>query len=187
MKKLAVIAAVLCLFSLSIFAQSKTSFAGNWELDAKKSKLPEMSRVESISMKVTQTDKDLKIESTTKRTPRPESDGNSGAGNRRGNWGGGGFGGDGMQTYNYSLEGKETSTEAVAGIPAASATLKANLEKDGKLNLTSTRKFNSQMGETTVTTRETWELLDGGKTLKLVRETQSPRGTQTSEMYFTKK
>ena len=191
MKKLAVIAAVFCLFSLSVFAQTKTSFAGNWELDAKKSKLPEMSRVESISMKVTQTDKDLKIESTTKRTARPESDADSnsgnGAGNRRGNWGGGGFGGGGVQTYNYSLEGKETSTEAVAGIPAASATLKANLEKDGKLNLTSTRKFNSQMGETTVTTKETWELLDGGKTLKVVRETENRRGTQTSEMYFTKK
>jgi hypothetical protein len=186
MKKLAVIAAVFCLFSLSVFAQTKTNFAGNWELDVKKSKLPEMSRVEAVTMKVTQTDKDLKVESTTKRTARPESDVNSGAGNRRGGWGGG-FGGDGTQTLNYSLEGKETSTEAVAGIPAASATLKANLEKDGKLNLTSTRKFNSQAGETTVTTKESWELLDGGKTLKVVRETESRRGIQTSEMYFTKK
>jgi hypothetical protein len=185
MKKLAILAAVFCLFSLSAFAQSKTNFTGNWELDAKKSKLPEMSRIEAMSMKVTQTDKDLKIESTTKRTARPESDG-TGAGNRRGNWGGG-FGGDGTQTLNYSLEGKETTTEAVAGIPAASATLKANLEKDGKLSLTSTRKFSAQMGEVTVTTKETWELMDGGKTLKVARETQSPRGAQTSEMYFTKK
>lgn len=185
MKKLAILAAVICLFSLSAFAQSKTNFAGNWELDVKKSKLPEMSRVEAMSMKVTQTDKDLKIESTTKRTARPESDG-TGAGNRRGNWGGG-FGGDGTQVYNYSLEGKETSTEGVPGIPAASATLKANLEKDGKLSLTSTRKFSSQMGETIVTTKETWELAEGGKALKVVRETQSPRGAQSSEMYFTKK
>jgi hypothetical protein len=185
MKKLAVIAAVFCLFSLSAVAQTKTSFAGNWELDAKRSKLPEMSRVEAISMKVTQTDKDLKIESTTKRAARPEGETN-GAGNRRGNWGGG-LGGDGTQTFNYSLEGRETSTEAVAGIPAASAMLKASLEKDGKLNLTSTRKFNSQAGETTVTTKETWELMDGGKTLKVVRETETRRGAQTSEMYFTKK
>ncbi len=187
MKKLALMAAVFCLFSLSVFAQqaSKTSFAGNWELDVQKSKLPEMSRVESISMKVTQTDKDLKIESTTKRAARPEGEG-SGAGNRRGNWGGG-FGGDGTQTLNYSLEGKETMTEGVAGIPAASATLKASLEKDGKLNLTSTRKFNSQMGEVTTTTKETWELLDGGKTLKVVRQSETRRGVQTSELYFTKK
>lgn len=186
MKKLAILAAVFCLFSLSALAQTKPNFSGNWELDVKKSKLGEMSRIEALSMKVTQTDKDLKVESTTKRTPRPEGDG-TGAGNRRGNWGGGGFGGDGTQTLNYSLEGKETSTEAVAGIPAASATLKANLEKSGKLNLTSTRKFNSQMGETTVTTKETWELLDGGKTLKVVREMETRRGIQTSEMYFTKK
>ena len=184
MKKLAVLAAVFCLFSLSVFAQqTKTNFAGNWELDVKKSKLPEMSRVEAMTMKVTQTDKDLKIEQTTKRIARPEGEG---AGNRRGNWGGG-FGGDGMQTFNYSLEGKETTTEGVAGIPAASATLKAGLEKDGKLSMTSTRKFNSQMGETTVTSKETWELLDGGKTLKVVRETETRRGNQTSEMYFTKK
>jgi hypothetical protein len=186
MKKLAVLAAVFCLFSLSAFAQqTKTNFAGNWELDAQKSKLPEMSRIEALTMKVTQTDKDLKIEQTTKRTPRPESDG-TGAGNRRGGWGGG-FGGDGAQTFNYSLEGKETTTEAVAGIPAASATLKAALAKDGKLTLTATRKFNSQMGEMTVTTKEIWELLDGGKTLKVVRETESRRGAQTSEMYFAKK
>lgn len=186
MKKLAVLAAVFCLFSLSVFAQqSKTNFAGNWELDVQKSKLPEMSRIEAMTMKVTQTDKDLKIEATTKRAARPEGEG-AGAGNRRGGWGAG-FGGDGTQTLNYSLEGKETATEAVAGIPAASATLKASLEKDGKLNLTSTRKFNSQMGETTVTTKETWELADGGKTLKVVRQTETRRGTQTAEMYFTKK
>lgn len=185
MKKLAILTAVFCLFSLSAFAQTKTNFAGSWEMDVKKSKLPEMSRVEAMTMKVTQTDKDLKVESTTKRTARPEGDG-AGAGNRRGGWGGG-LGGDGTQTFNYSLEGKETATEAVAGIPAASATLKANLEKDGKLNLSSTRKFNSQMGEVTVTTKETWELTDGGKTLKIMREIQSPRGAQTSEMYFTKK
>ena len=188
MKKSAFIAAVFCLFSLSVFAQqqTKTNFSGNWELDAQKSKLPEMSRVEAISMKVAQTDKDLKVESTTKRTARPEGEG-TGAGNRRGNWGGGFSGGDGTQIYNYSLEGRETTTEGVAGIPAASATLKANLEKNGKLNLSSTRKFNTQAGETTVTTKETWELLDGGKTLKVVRETETRRGTQTSELYFTKK
>jgi hypothetical protein len=185
MKKLAILAAVFCLFSLSAFAQTKSNFAGSWELDVKKSKLPEMSRIEAMTMKVTQTDKDLKVEQTTKRTARPEGEG-TGAGNRRGGWGSG-FGGDGVQTFNYSLEGKETATEGVAGIPAASAALKANLEKDGKLSLTSTRKFNSPAGETTVTTKETWELVDGGKTLKVVRETETRRGTQSSEMYFAKK
>lgn len=186
MKKLAILAAVFCLFSLSAFAQqAKTNFAGNWELDVQKSKLPEMSRIEAVTMKVTQTDKDLKIEQTTKRAARPEGEG-TGAGNRRGGWGGG-FAGDGAQTFNYSLEGKETTTEGVAGIPAASATLKANLAKDGKLSLSQTRKFNSQMGEVTVTTKETWELLDGGKTLKVVREMETRRGVQTSEMYFAKK
>lgn len=186
MKKLTVLAAVFCLFSLSVFAQTKTNFAGSWELDVKKSKLPEMSRLEAMTMTVAQTDKELKVESAAKRAPRPEGEA-GGDGNRRGNWGGGGFGGDTPQIYNYSLDGRETTTEGIPGIPAASATLKANLEKDGKLKLSSTRKFNSQMGEMTVTTKETWELLDGGKTLKVVREMESRRGPQTSEMYFTKK
>jgi hypothetical protein len=186
MKKLAVLAAIICLFSLGAFAQqSKSNFAGNWELDLQKSKLPEMSRLQSETLKVTQTDKELKIEMASKRTPPPEG-ANGGAGNRRGNWGGG-FGGDGMQTFNYSLEGKETTTEGVAGIPAASATLKASLEKDGKLKLSATRKISGPQGEFTVTAKETWELVEGGKALKVTRETETRRGVQTFELYYAKK
>lgn len=186
MKRLAVLAAIICALTLGAFAQNKANYAGNWELNVEKSKLPEMSRIQGESLAVAQTDKELKIEMTTRRTPRPEGDG-SGAGNRRGNWGGGGLGGDGKQTFNYSLEGKETTTEGVPGIPAASATLKASLEKDGKLKLTATRKISGPQGEFTITAKETWELLDGGKTLKVIRETETRRGTQTAELYYAKK
>ncbi len=93
---------------------------------------------------------------------------------------------DGMQTVSYSLDGKENKLET-PGIPGAGATLKANIEKDGKLKLSLSRTFNGQMGEMTRTTKETWELIDGGKTLKVTRDTESPRGTQSSEMYFVKK
>jgi TonB family protein len=65
--------------------------------------------------------------------------------------------------------------------------LKASLGTDDKLNLSSVRKINTQMGETTITVRETWELADGGKTLKVSRTMESPRGTQSSELIFTKK
>ena len=34
---------------------------------------------------------------------------------------------------------------------------------------------------------ETWELLDQGKTLKITRYSESPRGATNAEMYFTKK
>ncbi len=43
------------------------------------------------------------------------------------------------------------------------------------------------MGAMTVKTVEVWELLDNGKTLKITRETETPRGSQSAELYFTKR
>jgi len=197
MKKTTILTALFCLLlSVSaVFAQEKaanqaktTNFAGNWELDVSKSKLTGRMPIESMTMNVTQTDKELKVESTTKRTARTEAGDAKGmevvnGGARRGGMMGGM---NGTQTVTYSLDGKETKVET-PGIPGADATLQAKFEKDGKLNLSSTRTFSGQMGEMTAATKETWELLDGGKTLKVTREMNSPRGTQSSEMIFTKK
>ncbi|MGI8639991.1 MAG: hypothetical protein ACR2MG_08540 [Pyrinomonadaceae bacterium] len=200
MRKTTVLTALFCLLLATgaVFAQDKTTnqtkttnFAGIWELDAAKSKMSKRMRVESITMNVAQTDKELKVESTIKRgapTEEKRADVNGGMMGGTGRVGGGMRGAmmDGTQTVSYSLDGKETKLET-PGIPGAGATLKATLEKDGKLKLTSSRTFNGQMGEMTATTRETWELTDGGKTLKVTRDTESPRGTQSSEMYFTRK
>ena len=185
MKKLVILAAVICLFSVGALAQTvalegktpaKTvSFAGDWELDAKKSKLSEMMRIESLTMKVTQTEKELKVETATKRASVPE--GMSGGGRR------GGFG-DG--TVTYSLEGKETIIQQDGPNGPMPITFKAKSEA-GKMRLNSSRKFNGPNGEISVTTEETWELADEGKTLKVTRTSNSPRGTQTTEMYFTRK
>ena len=195
MKKISMLTALFCLMlaASAVFAQDKmtgqmktANFAGNWELDKAKSKLPENSRVESIALNVTQTDKELKVETTTKRgapteVKRPDTGGAMmGGGMRSGGMGRGMM--DGTQSVTYSLEGKETKLET-QGIPGATATLRASMEKDGKLKLSTSR----QMGEMAMTNQETWELLDGGKTLKVTRNTESPRGSQTSEMYFTKK
>jgi hypothetical protein len=38
-----------------------------------------------------------------------------------------------------------------------------------------------------IKTTETWELQDDGKTLKVVRDMETPRGTQSSEMVFVRK
>lgn len=196
MKKTTILAALFCLFlsAGAAFAQEKaanqpkiTNFAGNWELDASKSKLTGRMPVESMTMNVSQTDRELKVESTTMRTAKAEQGDAKGlevvnGGGRRAMMGGM----NGTQTVTYSLDGKETKLET-PGIPGADATLQAKFEKDGKLKLTSTRTFNGQMGEMTRTNKETWELLNGGKTLKVTREMDSPGGTQTSEMVFTKK
>lgn len=200
MRKTTVLTALFCLMlgASAVFAQDKmvgqiktTSYAGTWDLDTAKSKMSEKMRVESISMSVTQSGNDLKVETTTKRgapTEQKSSDGSGSALMGGMGRGGGGRGGmmDGTQTISYSLDGKETKMET-PGIPGAAATLKAKMDKDGKLTLSTSRTFNGQQGEMTRTTKETWELMDGGKTLKVTRDRETPNGTQSSEMYFTKK
>lgn len=206
MKRLFLSAAFFCLFLAgAVFAQTdKTSaanFAGTWELDVAKSKLPERMRVESGTLVVAQADKQLSVTTGFKRSPRPENqppaDGNNNdgggsmrpEGGRGGMRGGGGMMGGGNGTATYNLDGKETTVESEtpAGMPPSSLKLKAEFEKDGKLKLISNRSIETQTGAMTVKTVDVWELLDGGKTLKIERETETPRGSQSAEMYFTKK
>ena len=194
MKKTIFLTAMFCLLTISAFAQDKKTkdFSGTWTLEVSKSKLDERMRVESMTLNVSQTEKELKVESATKRAPRPEGDmpgsGGGNGGQPRGEMGGGrmggGMGGDG--TTVYSLDGKETTATANVGQQGGTTAMKAEVASD-KLKLVTTRKINSPMGELTLVTKETWELLDGGKTLKVVRESETPRGNTTIEMIFTKK
>jgi hypothetical protein len=187
MKKIFFLAAFVCLMAFAAFAQDKKAdFSGTWTLDTSKSKLDERARVESMTMTVAQTDKDIKIETATKRLPPPEGAGGNGQGGGGGMGRGMGFGG-GDGTTSYTLDGKETSTEVEGRMGKMPVKLKAELEKDGKLKLSRSSTFSGQMGEITVTTKETWSLSDEGKTLTVKRESETPRGTNSSEMVFTKK
>jgi len=212
MKKIFLFSAFVCLLLTgAVFAQQKAAnFAGYWELDAAKSKLPERMRIESMTLNVAQTDKELKVETHVKRAPRPEgempSGGNGGAppmpmpdggrGIRQGNGTGSGIGGGrggmmggGNGTMTYNLDGSEMviKSETPNGMPPTTISVRAKTESDGKLTITSSRSFETPNGAMSFKNTETWELLDGGATLKIARETESPRGTQTTEMYFTKK
>lgn len=181
-----VLAAVFCLIlgAAAVHAQDKAAdFSGNWELDVSKSKLSERMPVEAMNLNVTQTDKEISVETKTVRPARPEGDmrgGNGGIGRGgagRGGMGGGLPGGDG--TFTYTLDGKETSA-------AGDVKLKAKFEKDGKMKLTQTRSFETPMGAVSVKTVETWQLSDEGRTLKINRDMETPRGTQSSELVFVK-
>jgi TonB family protein len=210
MKKIFLFSALVCLLLTSaVFAQQKAAnFAGSWELDQTKSKLPERMRIESMTLNVAQTDKELKVEINVKRAPRPEGEmpngGNGGAppmpdggrGNRQSNGTGSGMGGgrggmmgggNGIMTYNLDGSLMVIKSETPNGMPPTTVSVQAKTESDGKLTLTSTRSFETQNGAMSVKTTDIWELLDGGATLKVARETESMRGSQTSEMYFTKK
>ena len=187
MKRILFIAALFAAFTIVSFAQAKpTNFSGTWELDIPKSQLDVRSRIEALTMTVAQTDKELKVGSETKRpTPTaPPADapqGGPGAGRGMGR----GFGG-GDATVVYSLEGKETIVEIDGPNGKLPIKYRASLE-GGKANLSSSRSFNGPMGDVTITTKEVWTLSVDGKTLTVVREQTSPRGTNTSTLVFAKK
>ena len=177
MKKITVLAAIFCLCFQAVVAvfAATPNFAGNWELDVSRSKLPDTMQIESMTLRVVQTEKELSIQSATKRAR-----GSMGSPMRRG--------GDGTQTVVYSLEGKEINAEISSGAMAGRETRRASVTSDGKLSLTLMRSFNSEAGGTvTQKTNDTWELMDEGKTLKVIRYMETPRGATNAEMYFTKK
>jgi hypothetical protein len=183
MKKVFILAAVVFLFATAAFAQ-KADFSGTWTLDVSKSKLDERARIESMTLTVAQTANDIKIDSKTTRAPRPEG-APAGAGGGGGMGRGGGFGnGDASETY--TLDGKETKVTQESQMGPIPITLKGKLD-GGKLDLSSSRTFTTQMGEMTATKKETWSLSDDGKTLTIAREQTTPRGTNSSTLVFNKK
>jgi TonB family protein len=176
MKKITVLAAIFCLCFQAVVAvfAATPNFAGNWELDVSRSKLPDTMQIESMTLTVVQTEKELSIQSATKRAR-----GGMGSPMRRG---------DGNQTVIYSLEGKEINAEISSGAMAGKETRRALVTSDGKLSLTIMRSFNSETGGTVaLKTNDTWELMDEGKTLKVIRYMEMPRGATNAELYFTKK
>jgi hypothetical protein len=186
MKRNIVFAAALALFMMAVgvSAQDKGNFSGHWELDTSKSKLDERARIQAMTLDVTQTTTDVKVQSKTTRAPRPEgAPGGNGQGGGMGR--GGGFGG-GDSAMTYSLNGKETTIQQDSPMGQVPVTLKAKMD-GGKLNLSSSRTFNGPNGEVSVSTKETWSLSDDGKTLTVEREQASPRGTNSSTLVFAKK
>ena len=191
MKRLVFLLAIFCLLTIGAFAQAKTAdYSGEWSLDKGKSTLAgRMQNIESMTMTVAQTDKELKVTSSVKRGAPPAGapagpPPGSGQGGGRGTGGGMGMMGD--QTMTYSLDGKETSAE-VPGPGGSTGTAKSTAKiGTGKLELTSVRTFTTQMGEVKATTTETWEIQADGS-LKIKRDTESPRGSESNVMVFTKK
>ncbi len=186
MRKLLFLTAAVGLFSIAAIAQDrKADFSGTWTLDVGKSKLDERARIESMTMTVTQTDKDIKVDSKTVRAARPEGAAPGGTGGGGGMGRGGGFG-SGDASTTYSLDGKETKTEQDSPMGKVPVTFKAKLDA-GKLNLSSSRTVTTPNGEMTSTTKEDWSISEDSKTLTVAREQTTPRGTSASTMVFVKK
>jgi len=174
--------------AFAVQAQKAADFSGKWTIDVAKSKLDERARIESMTMTVAQTAKDLKVETSTKRTAPPAGAPTGAPGTGSGPGGGRGMGGgfgSGDSTVIYSLEGKETIVE-IEG-PNGKTPVKYKASVDGsKAALSSSRTMTGQMGEVTITTKEAWSLSADGKTLTVNREQTTPRGTNSSTLMFSK-
>ena len=183
MKKAVLIFAAIALASAAAFAQKAPDFSGTWTLDKERSDLNDRSQIETMTMTVEQTAESLKVATETKRTA-PQGGGQGPAGRRGGPGGGGRFGGaDGK--FTYSLTERETTTEQAT--PRGPVPVKLSAKLDGAtLKLTQKRTFSGQMGEVTATSKEDWSLSADGKTLTVKRSLESPMGTNTSTLVFTK-
>ncbi len=173
-KKIILTTIISLLLAAAVSAQTaKSNFTGDWTLDVSRSILPETMPIESLTLKVTQTQQELNIFSLTKMA--------------KGDVRGAARNGGGAQAVAYNLEGKDTIVDIGSGVMAGKETRKAVAMADGKLNLTVTRVFNNEMGGVTIKINEIWELIDEGKTLKVLRYMETPRGAVNAEMYFTNK
>jgi hypothetical protein len=175
MAQIFVLLAIMVASCVSAFAQNTTvDYSGKWALDLAASKLEERQNIEAMTMTVTQTEKELKIETVTKRPAPPEvgmAGGRGGRGPARGS--------DGITTY--SLDGKETSVDQES--PMGPLPVKYLAKKEGSvLKLSQSRTINT----TTMATKEEWILSKDGKMLTVKRERTTPRGTFPSTMVFKK-
>jgi hypothetical protein len=193
MKKVFTLAALCCMFAIAAAAQKAPDFSGTWSLDVSKSQLGERNRIEGMTMTVVQTAKDIKVTTETKRQAPPADAAAAGAGagmGRPGGGGGGGMGrgfGGGDTTNVYTLDGKETTIEVDGPNGKMPMKLKGLVEAGCKATFSTSRTFNGPNGEITFTTKESWSLAADGKTLTVVKEQSSMRGTNSTTMVFVKK
>ena len=182
------------VFALAAHAAAP-NFAGTWTLDKSKSQglNQRLQNAESVTWNVTQTDKEITIdEKVTGGGPAggpggPPAGGAPAGGPPGGGPGGGGgrgMGGGMMGPRTFSLDGSETTGDMGRGKFAR----KATLSSDGKtLELVSKMTFQTQDGnEVTTTSNDKLTLSADGKSLTVVRHSESPRGAQDSTLVFNK-
>jgi hypothetical protein len=184
MKKLSLALFAISLMAAAALAQGKSNYSGTWTLDKDNSTLGGPMRIDGMTLTVAHTDKEIKVETATKRLPPNDGPPAGAPGGGPGRRGGAMGMGDG--TTVYALDGKETKAEVDGPMGKMPVIYKGGMKTDGSLELSSSRTFNGPMGEMTMTTKETWKLSADGKTLTIDRVNTSPRGEQTSKLVFTK-
>lgn len=88
------------------------------------------------------------------------------------------------QEFTYRLDGSETSIDVVRPL-AGTMSLRAKWNEAAKtLELISTITGEVEGNPVTITTREQWQLLEGGQALRITRTREMPQGKQQSKLYF---
>jgi opacity protein-like surface antigen len=165
MKRLLIASSLICLLMMAAQAAAPANFSGTWTLDKSKSEgLQGPMANADVTLTVTQDGKQLAVETKYSGGQREIP----------------------AQTLNYKLDGSETTADFAGRMPGK-GTLKAKWMGDSMLELHTVRNINVQGNDVTITSTEHWELADGGKTLKIHRTTESPRGTNETKLVFTKK
>lgn len=182
------------VFALAAHAAAP-NFAGTWTLDKSKSQglSQRWQNAESVTWNVTQTDKEITIDEKVSGgggsggPGGPPSGAPAAGGPPPGGGQGGGMGpGRGMMggPRTFNLDGSETTGDMGRGKFAR----KATLSSDGKtLELVSKLTFQTPDGnEVTTTSNDKLTLSADGKSLTVVRHSESPRGAQDSTLVFNK-
>jgi len=90
------------------------------------------------------------------------------------------------QEFIYKLDGGETTAEVVRPM-AGTMKLKARwIEYSKTLELASIITGDNAGKETTITTREQWQLRENGKVLQVVRTRETPQGKKLFGLHFDK-
>ncbi|HKG60040.1 MAG TPA: hypothetical protein VKB05_09775 [Pyrinomonadaceae bacterium] len=182
------------VFALAAHAAAP-NFAGTWTLDKSKSQglNQRLQNAESVTWNITQTEKEITIDEKitggggpggppsggAPAAGGPPTQGGQGGGQGGGRGMGGGMGGP--RTFN--LDGSETTGEMGRGKFAR----KATFSSDGKtLELVSKMTFQTPDGEVTTNSTDKLTLSADGKSLTVVRHSESPRGAQDSTLVFNK-
>ncbi|HSE16745.1 MAG TPA: hypothetical protein VLB46_06805 [Pyrinomonadaceae bacterium] len=182
------------VFALAAHAAAP-NFAGTWTLDKSKSQglNQRLQNADSVTWNITQTEKEITVEEKVTGGGGPGGPGGPPPGGAPaaggpppggGQGGGRGMGGGMMGPRTYNLDGSETSGEMGRG----KFVRKATLSSDGKtLELSSKSTFQTPDGnEITSTSTEKLTLSADGKSLTVVRHSESPRGAQDSTLVFNK-
>lgn len=170
------------VITLAVHAAAPANFAGTWTLDKSKSQglNPRQQNADSVSLVITQTDKEITLEEKIT-GGNPPAGGQPGGPPGGGGGGGRGMGMGGPRTYN--LDGSETSTENERG----KTVRKATVSSDGKtIELSSKSTFQGPNGEITLNSNDKLQLSADGKVLTINRHSESPRGAQDSTLVFNK-